>query len=59
MEKVSEFYEIDEDELEAKSEESSYWENSYFFYLEVKNKPVDNLSDRQKDWLESIEKELK
>ena len=59
MSTVAENYEIDEDDLEAKAEDSEYWAKAYEFYLDNKNKPVDRLTDSQASWMEKIEAGLK
>lgn len=57
-ETVENSYDIDEDTLYDKSESSEFWANSYRFYVGIKKKVVDSLSDRQLDWLEKIEASL-
>lgn len=52
---VEDVYDICEDWLHSVSEDGSYWEASYRFYNEVKKKPVEKLSDKQKEWLNKLE----
>ena len=56
--KVTEVYAIDEDELLELRTESAYWEASYSFYMEVKNRSVESLSDKQIEWLDRIDNYL-
>ena len=56
---VKDAFDIDEDELLLKSEESDYWQGSYDFYVENKNHPVHYMSEKQEEWLNKIETDLK
>jgi len=58
---VSEHFEIDEDELflKAEKEDTDYWTNSSKFYSEVKNKDITKITNKQQDWLTTIETSLK
>ena len=56
--KVKNCYNIDEDELCNKSEESEYWDKCFRFYVGIKKTDVANLSISQKDWLNNIEDKL-
>jgi hypothetical protein len=58
MATVETTYNIDEDTLADKSEESDYWGRSYSFYQDVRQKDVDSLSSSQTAWLDRIEKGL-
>lgn len=51
---VSKFYQIDEDELHIKAQESEYWESCERFYLSVKDKNIKDVSEKQIAWLEKI-----
>ena len=57
MNLVKDNYNIDEEILLEKSEESDYWEKSYNFYMQVKEYPIDRLSFSQEDWLDKIEQD--
>jgi len=52
--KVKDYFLIDENHLSEKSFNSSYWGECFNFFNEVKNKKVDSLSFKQKDWLRRI-----
>jgi len=56
---VKDEFSIDEDELYCKSKVSGYWSSADKFFGQVKDQPVSSLSDKQKDWLDKIEKGLK
>lgn len=57
--KVSERYDIDEDELHDRaSEGEDYWENAYRFYMRRKDKDVTEISEKETFWLEKIERQL-
>ena len=58
MKKVKDVYNIDEDDLQNVSETSDYWENSYNFYMQVKEWDIGSLSGAQKNWLDKIETSL-
>jgi uncharacterized membrane protein YqiK len=58
MQTVKEMYEINEDDLEERAEDSEYWASAYNFYLDNKNKPADRLTDKQAAWMEKIEEQL-
>lgn len=53
--RICELYEIDEDALYCKADESEYWSSCASFYESVKNKRIDLISQKQRDWLEKIE----
>lgn len=55
---VEEAFEIDLNLLADQSEQSPYWQNSFDFYVSVKDKLLDELSEDQLNWLEKIEEEL-
>lgn len=52
---VKKSYNIDEDLLEEKAEESDYWSRARDFYNEVKDKDTSELTGAQLDWLQKIE----
>lgn len=57
--KVTDVYSIGEDALDAKADEGDeYWISCKKFYLSVKGNDVDNLSQKQRDWLDKIENSL-
>lgn len=57
--KVIKKYNIDVATLSDLSQDSSYWETAYDFFMDVKNKEDTELTDGQRQWLEKIEKSLK
>jgi hypothetical protein len=58
MATVEATYNIDEEVLSDKAEESDYWGRSNTFYQDVKHKDTDDLSPQQVVWLEKIETSL-
>jgi hypothetical protein len=56
--KVREQFSIDADQLYTKSFDNEYWLNSYRFYMDVKDKDMEDLTIRQEVWLEKIERQL-
>jgi len=52
--KVSDAYDIDEDTLAELSEANDYWEKSFKFYTDVKNKTIEELTSKEVDWLDRI-----
>ena len=57
-EKVRDRWEIDEDLLTLKADESEYWRKSSDFYESVLNIPADYMSPSQQEWLTKIEQDL-
>jgi hypothetical protein len=56
---VEESYDIYEDSLYDKiAAEGDYWTASLSFYKQVKEKPIGELSDKQKAWLQKINDSL-
>lgn len=55
---VTDRFRIDNDVLKELSEDDEYWENSYYFFLEVRDKSISLLTDKQISWLEKIEEGL-
>lgn len=56
---VNKEYEIDEELLAERAEdEGDWWAKSYKFYMDVKDKDFNDMTDRQQDWLFQIEKQL-
>lgn len=55
---VEEAYEIDEDELHIRADDSDYWRKAEKFYLENKHRPAIRLTVDQKIWIEKIEDQL-
>lgn len=57
--KVEDAYDLD-DFLYTKSQEEStdYWDNSYTFFQEVKDKCVDSLTAKQLVWLNKLEESM-
>lgn len=53
--KVRDVYDIDDDWLYEKSEESDYWQNSFDFYNEVAGMRCKYLTEKQVSWLNKIE----
>lgn len=54
---IMEVYKITDDEIEVienKGEESEYWMNCYEFIVEILDKTINQLSEKQIDWLERI-----
>lgn len=56
--KVCDTYDVDEDVLGEKAEESDYWEKSRVFWYQVKDSQIADLSVAQVDWLHRIEQAL-
>lgn len=55
---VKDDFDIDADLLYQKSQENDYWNSAHSFYEDVKEKPTNNLTDRQRNWLIKIEDKL-
>jgi len=45
--------------LEARKGENPYWEKAYQFVMDVREKPLDSLTLRQRNWLVGILDDLK
>lgn len=52
---VTDLYDIDKDTLEELSEINDYWEKSYTFFNQVKNKKYKELTSKQIEWLDRIQ----
>lgn len=57
--RVIDKYYIDEDEFHEKSQEDEYWEKAYKFYMDVRYKDEDELTDKQESWLIKIYDKLR
>lgn len=62
MDTVKHAYDIDEDTLNLRADEEEelggrgdYWQRSRKFYDEVKEKDVNEMSEKQCDWLQQLE----
>jgi hypothetical protein len=60
---VGEWFEISEEEIDNKIEEcegddSEYWERCKTFFLDLEEKPVASINDKQFNWLKKIEDDL-
>ena len=55
---VEEAFDIALNMLADQTDQSPYWQNSYDFYVSVKDKLLDEMSEDQLNWLEKIENEL-
>ena len=51
-------YKIIEMYIHDKEGESSYWDLSINFWEDVKDKYMDEITEKQKDWLDQIEEAL-
>lgn len=56
--KVKEIYKFDIDSLVEKADESDYWNSCLEFYESVEERDLENLSQKQVDWLNKIEENL-
>jgi len=52
------FINIDRDKLGELAEDDPYWERSERFVSQVWEKPVNDLSQKQMDWLDSIDTKM-
>lgn len=62
MATIQEAYKITDDELDAldeKAQESDYWDKAYNFVLQVIDKNLETISDKQQVWLETILHEVR
>ena len=45
--------------LEARKDENQYWEKAHQFVMDVREKPLDSLTLKQRNWLMGILDDLK
>lgn len=55
---VEDAFNIDVDDLEELAGEGGWLEDSYNFYMDVKDEPEADMSPAQMDWLLKIEKRM-
>lgn len=56
---VSERFNIDEDTLYTLSRKDEYWAKCLLFYRDIAHKTIHSLTEKQINWLEKIESQLK
>lgn len=56
--KVKDAFDIDIGMLYDQADQNDYWSSCLDFYLEVKDCFLDEMTDKQLEWLEKIEAEL-
>jgi hypothetical protein len=54
-EKICYIYDIDTEMLHELAEVNDYWEKALKFFIEVKDKTIDELSSSQIDWMDRIQ----
>ena len=62
MATIREVYKITDDELDAldeKAQESKYWNEVYNFVLQIVDRNLEAISDKQQEWLEKILDEVR
>ena len=62
MSTVKEEFAIDEDDLQVTAEEldwNDFWVNGYDMYMKIKDKPICQISEGQKNYLQKLEDGLK
>lgn len=51
---IEETYQLDTDKLTILAEKNGYWESCAKFYLDIKNKNIEEITSNQESWLETI-----
>jgi hypothetical protein len=55
---VKQCFDIDYGMLSDRADDNDYWSNAFDFYISVMDCFMEEMSDKQIEWLERIEREL-